>query len=89
MGDRVGMKGAVASQIPKSMHWSYNVNFKLMVIDVSNKKQLKCGTEIWCFRTDYKVLDEIKGTIKRSNFNLKSMGMSLVLMKRFCKTCAL
>jgi transposase-like protein len=32
MGDRFERKGAVASQIPKSVHWSYDANFKLMVI---------------------------------------------------------
>jgi hypothetical protein len=32
MDDRVERKGAMVSQIPKSMHWSYNDNFKLMVI---------------------------------------------------------
>jgi hypothetical protein len=32
MGDRVERKGAMAPQIPKSMRWSYNANFKLMVI---------------------------------------------------------
>jgi transposase-like protein len=32
MGDRFERKGAMASQIPKSMHWSYNANFKFMVI---------------------------------------------------------
>jgi hypothetical protein len=32
MDDHFERKGAVASQIPKSMCWSYNANFKLMVI---------------------------------------------------------
>jgi transposase-like protein len=32
MGDRFERKGAMASQIPKSMRWSYDANFKLMVI---------------------------------------------------------
>jgi hypothetical protein len=32
MGDHFERKGAMASQIPKSMHWSYDTNFKLMVI---------------------------------------------------------
>jgi transposase-like protein len=32
MGDRFERKGAMASQIPKSMQWSYDANFKLMVI---------------------------------------------------------
>jgi hypothetical protein len=32
MGDRFERKGALASQMPKSMRWSYNTNFKLMVI---------------------------------------------------------
>jgi hypothetical protein len=27
-----GKKGAMAPQIPKSMHWSYDANFKLMAI---------------------------------------------------------
>jgi transposase-like protein len=31
MGDCVERKGAMAFQIPKSMCWSYNANFKLMV----------------------------------------------------------
>jgi hypothetical protein len=30
--DCVERKGAVASQIPESMYWSYDANFKLMVI---------------------------------------------------------
>jgi transposase-like protein len=32
MGDRFERKGAMASQIPKSTRWSYDANFKLMVI---------------------------------------------------------
>jgi hypothetical protein len=32
MGDRFERKGAMASQIPKSMRCSYDANFKLMVI---------------------------------------------------------
>jgi transposase-like protein len=32
MGDRFERKGAMASQIPKSMCCSYDANFKLMVI---------------------------------------------------------
>jgi hypothetical protein len=32
MGDRFERKGALASQIPKSVRWSYDANFKLMVI---------------------------------------------------------
>jgi transposase-like protein len=32
MGDRSERKSAMASQIPKSMRWSYDANFKLMVI---------------------------------------------------------
>jgi transposase-like protein len=32
MGDRFERKGAMESQIPKSMRWSYDANFKLMVI---------------------------------------------------------
>jgi transposase-like protein len=32
MGDCFERKGAMASQIPKSMRWSYDANFKLMVI---------------------------------------------------------
>jgi transposase-like protein len=32
MGDSVERKGAMASQIPKSMRWSYDANFKLKVI---------------------------------------------------------
>jgi hypothetical protein len=32
IGDCFERKGAMASQIPKSMRWSYGANFKLMVI---------------------------------------------------------
>jgi transposase-like protein len=32
IGDHFERKGAMASQIPKSMHWSYDANFKLTVI---------------------------------------------------------
>jgi transposase-like protein len=32
MGNLFERKGAMASQIPKSMRWSYDANFKLMVI---------------------------------------------------------
>jgi hypothetical protein len=32
MGDRFERSGAMASQIPKSVCWSYNANFKLMAI---------------------------------------------------------
>jgi hypothetical protein len=32
MDDRFERKGAMASQIPKSVRWSYDANFKLMVI---------------------------------------------------------
>jgi transposase-like protein len=32
MGDRFERNGVMASQIPKSMRWSYDANFKLMVI---------------------------------------------------------
>jgi hypothetical protein len=32
MGDRFERKGEMASQIPKSMRWSYDADFKLMVI---------------------------------------------------------
>jgi hypothetical protein len=32
IGDRFERKGAMASQIPKSVRWSNNANFKLMVI---------------------------------------------------------
>jgi transposase-like protein len=31
MGDHFERKGEMASQIPKSMCWSYDANFKLMV----------------------------------------------------------
>jgi hypothetical protein len=32
MGDCFERKGSMASQIPKSMRWSYDANFKMMVI---------------------------------------------------------
>jgi hypothetical protein len=32
MGNHFERKGAMASQIPKSMRWRYDANFKLMVI---------------------------------------------------------
>jgi hypothetical protein len=32
MDDHFERKGAMASQIPKSIRWSYDTNFKLMVI---------------------------------------------------------
>jgi hypothetical protein len=32
MSDRAEKKGAMASQIPNSMCWNYNANFKLTVI---------------------------------------------------------
>jgi transposase-like protein len=35
--------GAVASQIPKSVRWSYDANFKLMVIKLAGKTN-NCAT---------------------------------------------
>jgi hypothetical protein len=43
MGDRFERKGAVASQIPKSMRWSCDANFKLMVIKHA-KETNNCAT---------------------------------------------
>jgi hypothetical protein len=47
MGDRFERKSAVASQIPKSVRWSYDTNFKLMVIKYSEETN-NCATA-WKF----------------------------------------
>jgi hypothetical protein len=43
MGDRFERKGAMASQILKTMHWSYDTNFKLMVIKQAEETN-NCAT---------------------------------------------
>jgi transposase-like protein len=47
MGDRFERKVAMASQIPKSMRWSYDANFKLMVI--KHAEETNNCTTAWKF----------------------------------------
>jgi hypothetical protein len=71
MGDRFERTGAMASEIPKSVRWSYNANFKLMAIK-RGRNQLRHGTEIRCRETECTTLEKTR-TIKRSKFNPKSI----------------
>jgi hypothetical protein len=74
MGDHFERKGAMASQIPKSVRWSFYANFKLMVI--KHAEEANNCTMAWKFGhgTECMTLEKTKSTIKRSKFNPKSIS---------------
>jgi transposase-like protein len=71
MGDRFGRKGAMASQIPKSMRWSYDVNFKFMVIKHAEETN-NCATALK-FGVAESNVRRWRKKLKRSKFNPKSI----------------
>jgi hypothetical protein len=93
MGDRFERKGAMASQIPKSMRWSYDANFKLMVM--KHAEETNNCIPAWKFgvaepnvRRWRKQKELLKEQIQPDkHFMGPSMGISMPLMRKFWSLC--
>jgi hypothetical protein len=89
MGDYVERKGTMASQIPKSVHWRYEDNFKLMVIKHAEETN-NCAAARKFGVTELNVQHwrKQKEQIQpEKNFMGPSMGISMLLTRKFWSLC--
>jgi hypothetical protein len=95
MGNRFERKGTMASQIPKSMHWSYDTNFKLMVKKKNMQKKVTTApqhrnsvSQNRMYDTGENKKDYSKEKIQpKKQFMGPSMGISMPLMRKFWSLC--